>query len=70
MTGPAGGAGQLPAVSDLHLGYAENRAPVERMAPGSDDDRLLVAGTCGSASLFLQPTSSGPPPSCRRPHQG
>ncbi|MEU9099754.1 metallophosphoesterase [Streptomyces sp. NPDC048361] len=40
----AGGTGQLLAISDLHIGYAENRALVERMAPGSDDDWLLVAG--------------------------
>ncbi|MFK4145046.1 metallophosphoesterase family protein [Streptomyces sp. NPDC004065] len=40
----AGGSGQLLAVSDLHVGYGENRALVERMAPDSDGDWLLVAG--------------------------
>ncbi|GDY78419.1 hypothetical protein SAV31267_079040 [Streptomyces avermitilis] len=38
------GRGQLLAISDLHIGYAENRALVEKMRPESDDDWLLVAG--------------------------
>ncbi|MDF3302089.1 metallophosphoesterase family protein [Streptomyces tropicalis] len=44
MTGTAGDAGQLLAISDLHIAYAENRALVERMTPRSDADWLLVAG--------------------------
>ncbi|WP_323378369.1 metallophosphoesterase family protein [Streptomyces smaragdinus] len=44
MTSTAGADGQLLAVSDLHIGYKENRALVEAMRPGSDDDWLLVAG--------------------------
>jgi Calcineurin-like phosphoesterase len=40
----AGGGGQLLAVSDLHIGYPENRALVDGMRPGSDDDWLIVAG--------------------------
>ncbi|GAB3970508.1 metallophosphoesterase [Plantactinospora veratri] len=36
--------GALLAVSDLHIGYAENRKLVEGFVPGSDDDWLLVAG--------------------------
>ncbi|MFF4761496.1 metallophosphoesterase family protein [Streptomyces sp. NPDC001292] len=44
MTGKAGGAGRLLAISDLHIGYRENRALVERMTPEQDDDWLLVAG--------------------------
>jgi 3',5'-cyclic AMP phosphodiesterase CpdA len=40
----AGGAGQLLAISDLHIGYPENRAVVERLRPETDDDWLLVAG--------------------------
>jgi len=40
----AGGQGNLLAISDLHIGYAENRALVEKMRPESDDDWLLVAG--------------------------
>ena len=44
MTSTVGGAGQLLAISDLHIGYQENRALVERMRPETDDDWLLVAG--------------------------
>ncbi|MEV7288982.1 metallophosphoesterase [Streptomyces sp. NPDC093252] len=44
MTSTAAGTGQLLAISDLHIGYAENRALVERMRPVTDDDWLLVAG--------------------------
>lgn len=43
MSGTHGG-GQLWAISDLHIGYAENRALVEAMRPASDEDWLLVAG--------------------------
>jgi 3',5'-cyclic AMP phosphodiesterase CpdA len=42
---PSGeGAGQLLAISDLHIGYDENRALVEAMRPGSAEDWLIVAG--------------------------
>ena len=44
MESTAGGAGQLLAISDLHIGYAENRALVENMRPVTDDDWLIVAG--------------------------
>ncbi|MFD7717160.1 metallophosphoesterase family protein [Streptomyces sp. NPDC059814] len=40
----AEGTGQLLAISDLHIGYAENRALVDHMVPASDDDWLIVAG--------------------------
>lgn len=43
METTAGGAGQLLAISDLHIGYPENRALVEQMRPETDDDWLLVA---------------------------
>jgi 3',5'-cyclic AMP phosphodiesterase CpdA len=36
--------GQLYAVSDLHVGYAENREIVAGLRPGSADDWLVVAG--------------------------
>ncbi|MEU9189295.1 metallophosphoesterase [Streptomyces sp. NPDC048484] len=36
--------GRLLAISDLHIGYAENRALVEAMRPETDEDWLLVAG--------------------------
>ncbi|MFC9632221.1 metallophosphoesterase family protein [Streptomyces mirabilis] len=44
MTSAARSTGQLLAISDLHIGYEENRALVESMRPTSDDDWLLVAG--------------------------
>jgi 3',5'-cyclic AMP phosphodiesterase CpdA len=34
----------LWAISDLHVGHAENRAIVDRLRPGSPDDWLIVAG--------------------------
>ncbi|WPB89021.1 metallophosphoesterase family protein [Streptomyces malaysiensis] len=39
--------GELLAISDLHVAYPENRAIVERLRPGSDDDWLIVAGDVG-----------------------
>ncbi|MDX3380997.1 metallophosphoesterase [Streptomyces niveiscabiei] len=44
MTTTAGGAGRLLAISDLHIGYPENRALVEELHPDTEDDWLLVAG--------------------------
>ncbi len=44
MASTVGGAGQLLAISDLHIGYEENRALVEKMRPETDDDWLVVAG--------------------------
>ncbi|MGW0506005.1 metallophosphoesterase family protein [Micromonospora sp. NPDC003241] len=43
------GAGTLLAVSDLHVGYAENRQIAAELRPGSDQDWLLVAGDVGDA---------------------
>ncbi|WP_116026433.1 metallophosphoesterase family protein [Thermomonospora umbrina] len=37
-------AGRLYAISDLHVGYAENRAFVESLRPDSPSDWLIVAG--------------------------
>ncbi len=39
--------GVLRAVSDLHIGYAENRDIVEGLKPVSADDWLIVAGDVG-----------------------
>ena len=39
--------GALLAVSDLHVGHADNRAVVEALRPGSPRDWLLVAGDVG-----------------------
>ncbi len=44
VTTTAGGAGRLLAISDLHIGYPENRALVEELHPDTEDDWLLVAG--------------------------
>jgi len=45
------GAAPVPpalfAVSDLHVGYAENRRIVEGLRPDSEDDWLIVAGDVG-----------------------
>lgn len=39
--------GALLAISDLHVGHADNRAIVEALHPGSPRDWLLVAGDVG-----------------------
>lgn len=45
MTGPRAGGPALYAVSDLHIGYPQNRDLVtEALHPASPDDWLLVAG--------------------------
>jgi len=40
-------AGRLLAVSDLHIGYPENRAYADALSPGDPDDWLIVAGDVG-----------------------
>jgi predicted phosphodiesterase len=40
-------AGRLLAVSDLHIGYPENRAYADALAPGDPADWLIVAGDVG-----------------------
>lgn len=40
-------APKLLAISDLHVGFAENREIVENLRPESDADWLLVAGDVG-----------------------
>jgi hypothetical protein len=40
-------AGRLLAVSDLHIGYPENRAYADALAPGDPGDWLIVAGDVG-----------------------
>ncbi|GAA4005744.1 metallophosphoesterase [Streptomyces marokkonensis] len=39
--------GKLLAISDLHIRYDENRAIVDALRPGSDQDWLIVAGDIG-----------------------
>jgi 3',5'-cyclic AMP phosphodiesterase CpdA len=43
-TGPAA---RLLAISDLHVGYPDNRAFIEQLEPGSEGDWLLLAGDVG-----------------------
>lgn len=40
-------AGRLLAVSDLHIGYPENRAYADALSPGDPGDWLVVAGDVG-----------------------
>jgi 3',5'-cyclic AMP phosphodiesterase CpdA len=42
-------AGRLLAVSDLHIGYPENRAYADALSPGDPGDWLIVAGDVGEA---------------------
>lgn len=39
--------GRLLAISDLHVGYPENRVHVDGLRPSDDDDWLIVAGDAG-----------------------
>jgi 3',5'-cyclic AMP phosphodiesterase CpdA len=48
------GHGRLLAVSDLHVGYEENRRIVEEIRPTSDDDWLLVAGDVGERAADVE----------------
>ena len=38
---------RLLAISDLHIGYPENRAYADALAPADPDDWLIVAGDVG-----------------------
>lgn len=40
-------AGRLLAISDLHVGYPENRAFIPELHPADPDDWLIVAGDVG-----------------------
>ncbi len=42
-------AGRLLAISDLHIGYPENRAYADALSPGDPGDWLIVAGDVGEA---------------------
>jgi 3',5'-cyclic AMP phosphodiesterase CpdA len=46
--------GRLLAVSDLHVGYPENRAIVESLRPGSAADWLIVAGDVSENSEDIE----------------
>ena len=47
---------KLFAVSDLHMGYADNRQIVDRLQPTTDQDWLLVAGDVGEVAEQIQRT--------------
>jgi 3',5'-cyclic AMP phosphodiesterase CpdA len=40
-------AGRLLGISDLHIGYPENRAYADALSPAGPDDWLIVAGDVG-----------------------
>ncbi|NYF59595.1 metallophosphoesterase family protein [Micromonospora purpureochromogenes] len=46
--------GSLVAISDLHVGYAENRALVEALRPASPRDWLIVAGDVGDTAADVE----------------
>ncbi|GAA2775208.1 metallophosphoesterase [Saccharopolyspora taberi] len=48
------GTGKLFAVSDLHVGHADNRAIVEGLRPESDEDWLIVAGDVGELTTGIE----------------
>lgn len=50
------GSAKLLAVSDLHMGYADNRKIVDRLQPTSEQDWLLVAGDVGEVSAQIERT--------------
>ena len=55
MTGLTGAAApRLLAVSDLHVGFPENRAIVADLRPGSPGDWLLVAGDVGEFAADIE----------------
>ncbi len=54
-SGPgADGAARLLAVSDLHVGYQENRAIADRLHPVTDGDWLIVAGDVGEQAADVE----------------
>jgi 3',5'-cyclic AMP phosphodiesterase CpdA len=50
----AGDGPRLLAVSDLHVGFAENRAIAERLRPVTDADWLIVAGDVGERAEDIE----------------
>jgi 3',5'-cyclic AMP phosphodiesterase CpdA len=50
----ATGPGKLLAISDLHVGYQENRQIVTGLAPGGGEDWLLVAGDVGDVYADIE----------------
>lgn len=66
--------GKLFAVSDLHVAYDANRAITGGLVPGSDEDRLVVAGGVAGRHSYVADVQDVQdvgwalgPPSGRRP---
>jgi 3',5'-cyclic AMP phosphodiesterase CpdA len=51
--------GHLFAVSDLHVGYPENRRIADELRPESDDDWLIVAGDVGELAADIESVLTG-----------
>ena len=51
---PATGDARLLAVSDLHVGYPENRAIADRLQPVTEADWLIVAGDVGERAADVE----------------
>jgi 3',5'-cyclic AMP phosphodiesterase CpdA len=49
---------RLLAISDLHVGHSRNQEIVERLAPGSDGDWLIVAGDISNSIAKIESTLS------------
>ncbi|HEX4727983.1 MAG TPA: metallophosphoesterase [Jatrophihabitans sp.] len=47
---------RLLAVSDLHMGYADNRRVVDRLRPNAEGDWLIVAGDVGEKASDIERT--------------
>jgi 3',5'-cyclic AMP phosphodiesterase CpdA len=56
VTDQTAGLPRLLAVSDLHMGYSDNRDVVERLQPGTDQDWLIVAGDVGEKAAEIERT--------------
>ncbi|MDX3852713.1 metallophosphoesterase [Streptomyces sp. AK02-01A] len=51
---PGTTGGRLLAVSDLHVGMADNRPITESLRPGADEDWLIVAGDVGELTADIE----------------
>ena len=54
---------RLLAISDLHIGYPENRAYADSLAPADPEDWLIVAGDVGEvfADVGIRARVTGEP---------
>lgn len=54
MSDPAAPGGRLPAVSDPHVGFADNRAVVDALRPAAEGDRPIAAGDLGETAAEVE----------------